>query len=743
MKSNFYPIAFDFEEFDVQRIPFQEGLLSQLKRVHNATYSFFRRGDFIYISPGTPDAEPLGQTVRLRIQEHLHVVSSLIKHVFFRAVKEAQPTLQPEFYPFRFAARRSDFDLAWKYVPDHLRGVLTFKRITEVQFREHANTNQRLVFGALINHQYKWNLSRNCKELLEAGFNVSNREVTGTQSPDYADGVVAPEISLLGRIQKVNGSTAVIDTHNGLENYSLKDLHLHNSRENITAFLRWAIGESQADQVLRSIKDREAQKLKLSVTMSEIEAMGQWLSGLNYHNFDSFGFRITQDNTVVSPASFSLTKPNLIFDLSKTRVHSKPSIGLNMYGPYSRSAGFSGNSPRILVIFHRQHAGDFTRFLAHLRDGVPEHQWFPNGMIGKYRLTNMTFHIEELTNYSVEEYLGAIERGVGKQDAAFDLAIIETSEDFRSLQNTENPYFRAKAMLYMQGTTVQSIKPDTVRSPTYTIDGIALQIYAKLGGTPWTVPGDQSVDRELVIGIGSTILRQGQYAGAAQTRYVGISTYFSADGKYLTNSRTQNVPYEQYFDELLRNIKSAIDRLSNEYSWNDGDRVRLIFHIFKPIKNMEADVVSRLVSEYPQYDIRFAFVTLVESHPYILYDEHQQGNNGKGANVPSRGYALPISTRECLVHLLGNREVRTAWHGSPTPVLVRIHEQSTFLDLQYIVQQVFKFSRLSFRSFGPSYTPATLLYANLLTRQLKDLQTMPGWNSTVASTQLRQKKWFL
>ncbi len=158
---------------------------------------------------------------------------------------------------------------------------------------------------------------------------------------------------------------------------------------------------------------------------------------------------------------------------------------------------------------------------------------------------------------------------------------------------------------------------------------------------------------------------------------------------------------------------------------------------------MEADVVSRLVSEYPQYDIRFAFVTLVERHPYILYDEHQQGNNGKGANVPSRGYALPISTRECLVHLLGNREVRTAWHGSPTPVLVRIHEQSTFLDLQYIVQQVFKFSRLSFRSFGPSYTPATLLYANLLTRQLKDLQTMPGWNSTVASTQLRQKKWFL
>ncbi|PSR56648.1 hypothetical protein AHMF7605_25710 [Adhaeribacter arboris] len=743
MKSNFYPITFDFEEFDVQRIPFREGLLSQLRQAHNATHSFFRRGDFIYISPGTSNAETLGQTVRLRIQEHPQVVSSLIKHVFFRAVKDAQPTLRPEFYPFRFAAMRSELDLAWRHVPNNLRGVLTFKRITEVQFRDHVDSNERLVFGALINHRYKWDLSRNCKELFEVSFDLTNREVTGTLSPDYADGVVAPEISLLGRIHQVKGEEALIDTNDGLKNYSLKELHLHNSRENINAFLTWVIGESQAERVIRSIKDQETQKLKLSVTMAEIETMAQWLSKLNYRNYDSFGFRIIQDNSVSSPASFSLPETNLIFDLSKTRVHSKPSIGLNMYGPYSRSAGFAENSPRILVIFHRQNAGDFTKFLADLRDGIPGHQWFPSGMIGKYRLTSMSYHIEELTNYSVEEYLKAIERGLARQDAAFDLAIIETSDSFRRLSNIENPYFRAKAMLYMQGTSVQSIKPETVRSPTYTIDGIALQIYAKLGGTPWTIPGDQSVDRELVIGIGSTILRKSQYAGATQARYVGISTFFSADGKYLANSRTQNVAYEEYFDELLRNLKSALDRLSNEYSWNDGDRIRLIFHIFKPIKNMEADVVSRLVAEYPQYNIRFAFVTLVERHPYILYDEHQRGNNGKGTNVPSRGYALPLGTRECLVHLLGSQEVRTARHGSPTPILVRIHEQSTFLDLQYIVQQVFKFSRLSFRSFNPSYAPATILYANMLTRQLKELRAIPGWNSIVASTQLRQKKWFL
>jgi hypothetical protein len=76
-------------------------------------------------------------------------------------------------------------------------------------------------------------------------------------------------------------------------------------------------------------------------------------------------------------------------------------------------------------------------------------------------------------------------------------------------------------------------------------------------------------------------------------------------------------------------------------------------------------------------------------------------------------------------------------------MLISIHERSTFVDIQYIVQQVFKFSRLSFRSFTPSGAPATLLYANLLTRQLKHLRSIPTWNSVLANTQLRDKKWFL
>jgi hypothetical protein len=741
MKSNFYPIEFDFTEFDVQRVPYEDGLLDRLRQEYNRTHSFFRRGDYIYISPGEEGAATLGRTARLSIQEEPQVASSLIKHIFFRAVKKAKPGLQPEFYPFRFTATKREFDLAADVLHEELRGVLTFKHITEVQFRKNESSAGNLTFGMLVNHRYKWRLNRTCQDLAETGFDLVGREVIGMQSSEHTDGVVAPEISLLGPVQRIDGEVATVLTNEGPADHYLRDLHLHNSRTNITAFLSWHVGDSRADIMMRAIKDREAGKLKPDVVMSQIESLSRWLRQLQYRNQDAFGFRISDQNIVTPPAGFSLGEPSLIFDMSKTRQSFYPSQGLNQHGPYSKSVGFSLNAPKILVVFHRRNASIFAKFLSELRDGIPQHQFFGLGMVNKYRLTSMTYIIEEIGDYSVDAYLAAIERGLQKLDAAFDLAIMETSADFRNLPHADNPYFRVKSFLYMQGTVVQFIKPETAANPTYTIDGIALQIYAKLGGTPWTIPVDQSVDRELVIGIGHTVLRVSQYAGATQTRFVGISTFFAADGKYLTNSRTRHVPFDEYFATLLNNLKDALDRFSSEYSWSSQDRIRLIFHIFKPIKNLEADVVAQLVKEYPQYTIKFAFVTLAERHPYLLYDDSR--TSGKGAYVPSRGYAWPLGSRQCLVQLVGNKEMRSVRHGVPTPVLVSIHEKSTFLDIQYVVQQVFKFSRLSFRNFEPIYTPATLLYANLLTRQLSDLRGIPGWNAGTANTQLREKKWFL
>ena len=75
------------------------------------------------------------------------------------------------------------------------------------------------------------------------------------------------------------------------------------------------------------------------------------------------------------------------------------------------------------------------------------------------------------------------------------------------------------------------------------------------------------------------------------------------------------MPYNEYFYELLEGLKRSIGHLAEEYGWKQDDNVRLVFHVFKPVKNIEVEVVDQLVRSYPQFHIKHAFVTVSRDHP--------------------------------------------------------------------------------------------------------------------------------
>jgi hypothetical protein len=49
------------------------------------------------------------------------------------------------------------------------------------------------------------------------------------------------------------------------------------------------------------------------------------------------------------------------------------------------------------------------------------------------------------------------------------------------------------------------------------------------------------------------------------------------------------------------------------------------FSHFKPIKNVEFDVISQLIKDIPDYNIKFAFVTISKTHPNLIFDTNQKG----------------------------------------------------------------------------------------------------------------------
>lgn len=275
------------------------------------------------------------------------------------------------------------------------------------------------------------------------------------------------------------------------------------------------------------------------------------------------------------------------------------------------------------------------------------------------------------------------------------------------------------------------------------------------------LPSNRSVDREIIIGIGHSWLRQNQYSGSANTRVVGITTFLSSDGQYLLSDKVREVVYEDYFEELLKSLKSSIALLEREQAWNEGDTVRFIFHIFKPIKNVEFDVVAKLVGDIKRYRIQFAFVTISKKHPFLLFDPDQKGvlkyrnsPETKGEFIPVRASNIFLDSQTCLIQMLGARELKSDLHGMSAPIQVKIRtpqgkfelhdvESLMFSDLAYVVQQIFSFTYLSWRTFLPAEQPATMLYSSLMSQLLGKLRKVDGWDPDSLNYKLKRKKWFL
>lgn len=761
MEINFYPINIDFDQFQISRISYSEELLKELRNKYNKTHSFFRDSDFIYISNNSNDNIEIGDIVTLKVLDSEKVTSSLIKHIFFRTFRERFPDIKAtSFYPFRFFSRVSTDDLVQIYLPERLKGLITYKKQIELQLRLLNINSQQKQFGFIVNTSYQWGITKKCSDLFSEGFELLGTEILRIEQMPESKDVLAPNEEFIGEVKEIVDSNAIIISNDGEISIPLNELTLRRSTYNIKSYLTFLLDESQSEAIVSKAKHDEHgrlnnQKERTEITkIAELIALYKDKSHVIYQNKDGFYFNISPYPLSIDN-SFLLKNPPFIFDHAATKVENKNAdIGLNNFGPWD-SITFDCKSPHIIGICAKRNRGSFTSFLAKLINGDPTSQWFKKGFQKKYDLNNVTYEVFDIPNCDFPGYENIISQ-IGNKP---DLIIMEIPESFKKLRIEDNPYYKLKAKLLTLEIPFQFVIDSKVRYHNDALlNTMGLQIYAKLGGTPWVLPSTCSIDRELIIGIGNSIIRNNNYKGAEKNRVVGITTFFSSDGQYLLSNKAKDVPYSDYFNELLRTLKEAFDHLKDIQGWKDNDTIRLIFHIFKPIKNTEFDVICNLIECYPEYKIQFAFVTISKKHPFKLYEPAQQGitkgSKTLGEYTPLRGSNIILDSTSCLIQMLGANEIKTDRHGASSPILVRIRipqgnydnvklNDMLFTDIQYISQQIFSFTYLSWRSFLPKELPATMLYSDLIANLLGRLRKIQGWQPDVLNFKLKQKKWFL
>ena len=545
------------------------------------------------------------------------------------------------------------------------------------------------------------------------------------------------------------------------------DVFIEARPENLEAVLRILYPRTAAEALA---KLRRARAPYLSGDR-KLEKIGATIENLNKSlgNTDKKALRLTFGDGLSAsfgalldhsdprfPRMIETTRPAMLFGPSGHDQASQPDQGIRQFGPF-QYAHNPINDPVIAVLCDKQARGRMDQFAKLLRDGLEEDEGrFSGGLIGKFRLTNVRFQFAEIDSDSAGGYNSAACRALDELPQAPALALVQVRTAHRQWASAQNPYYVAKARFMKAGVPVQSVRLETVeesKGRAYSLNNLALAAYAKIGGVPWVISTRGVATHELVIGIGSTEIGASRLRERA--RYVGITTLFQGDGRYLVWETTREASFEDYPEALLTSLRKSIRFVRDQNKWQDGDPVRLVFHVYKPLKRKEMEAAKGLVDEMlKEHPVEFAFLDLSHYHPFQVFDPSQTGIEYwsyeerrkaiKGIFAPNRGTALLLGPRTALLQLVGAREVKTWDHGMPRPLLLELHSDSDFSDLTYLVRQAFHFSFMSWRSFFPSHEPVTILYSRWIANLLANLRAVPDWDgSALAHMRDRRAMWFL
>jgi hypothetical protein len=540
-------------------------------------------------------------------------------------------------------------------------------------------------------------------------------------------------------------------------------LQLEGTLENFSYCLKTLLGNRYVS-LHNAIDDTEAAFRVGPAFDDTVERMGEYMRRkssflLGDQLQAQIGNRLSISNDGIATSVYSAPPVEYVYDRAGIKRHRYAWAGLQENGPYDRMT-FAKKSPRILVVYPATVEGKVEVFLRSLRDGVPPPQRaFPNGFAKTFGLVNPEFvrcpvYLSAGLAGGVEEcYRRAVETHLEK-DVGIDAGVVVIMDEHAQLSTLQNPYTRTKALFLTLGIPTQDIRVATVNqrplSLQYTLQNFSIALYAKLNGTPWTVDQDHAISDEIVVGMGVAELSGSRMV--ARQRFVGITTVFGGDGTYLLGNVSRECSYDDYADMLRQSMLGILREIKTRNNWQPGDTVRVIFHAHKPLKRDEvAEILFTCAKEVGDGQLlQMAFVTISHDHPFFMFDPKEKGipiardsDVMKGVMAPARGTIARIGRSTRLIAVNSHTLIKRANSPLPKPLLINLHQDSTFLDLDYLAEQVLKFTALSWRSTLPAGTPVTIYYSERIAELLAKLRQIPDWSATALSVRLRWSRWFL
>jgi hypothetical protein len=743
---NFAPVSVSSESFEAYVSPYLDKENFNSLREKYPECVFHRKGSQVFCIPFKQSAQTTGEKSILSVKGNLDIAGRLMREALVRRYADLGFQFT-KLRPIRFVVSSKNLV---ETVSDSVAKIVVMSPEYEIDIRAIYGRNSAATMGLTVGVSIRAEIIKSVKEL-EGTIPTKGMYVVYRLSKKLGQGSVSWN-ELQGRVESVSGECVRLADYRSSEHVSAKDCYPEGNKRNRKAVLDALLGNKanrvalELDKATLSVLGGDGKLVMIQNVFDDLSKASPISCCID------LSFAVSQQPlSGNSIDSRRVNVPTFVFDPAKNKTSHWHDNGLNEHGPFD-SESFPKKEPKIVVVVPDRFKGETEVFINTFRNGVPNHSRFEKGFVRKYHLNKLgklEFAIVDSGATLVEGYRDACFSCLEKD--TYDLAVVIIEDWFHNLFGNDNPYLVTKSIFMSQGIPVQELEIESVRGPgkPFTMNNLGLACYAKLGGIPWTISSLYPVAHELVIGLGSAIVREGRLT--EPKRYLGITTVFDADGNYLLSNISREVEIEGYQEELIKSLQQTLDEVSKRNAWQKEDTVRLIFHqTFKEFRHVEVEAVKNFVSSIVDFNVEFAFVHVGHDHPLVIFDRNEQGLSDakfdritKGKLVPERGYLIQIGDRQALLTVTGPKQLRTPFQGCPKPLMISIHRDSSFKDISYLTRQVYEFTFLSWRAFNPTSTPVTILYSDLIARLLGQLRHVKNWNPDILRTKLRYSRWFV
>lgn len=263
-------------------------------------------------------------------------------------------------------------------------------------------------------------------------------------------------------------------------------------------------------------------------------------------------------------------------------------------------------------------------------------------------------------------------------------------------------YFQIKELLLEKKITSQVIYKDRPNSKSFYffLPNIATAILAKIGGIPWQL-NSHTANKDLVIGVGAFLSEK------VGERYVGSAFSFNPNGLF------NNFDCCKAND--LESIVAGIRKAIGHFVVDNGTPERLIIHYYKTMSKREAKPITNMLNTLG-LNIPILIVTInkTETSDIVMFDEKQQGR------MPLSGTILKIKQNDFLL-FNNSRYKENEKCDMLFPIRVRLskvgvtdNESITPDEMRLLLNQVYQFSRMYWKSVKQQNLPITIKYPEMV-----------------------------